>query len=54
MSRVFNFSAPQPLWDALKAISTESGVPISRIIRDALAEWAQNRGFILPGARAAR
>lgn len=42
--RVFNFSAPPALWETLKGISEESGVPISRIIRDALKDWLARHG----------
>ncbi len=32
---------------ALKGISDEIGTPVSKIVREALAEWAQKRGFDL-------
>jgi predicted transcriptional regulator len=43
--RVFNFSAPPALWAQLKAISEKTGVPISRIIRDALKAWMERQGW---------
>ncbi len=40
-----NFYYPQPMLDALKKRSIETGIPVSELIRTAVAEFLANRNF---------
>lgn len=39
-----NFYYPQPMLDALKKRSIETGIPVSELIRTAVAEFLTSRG----------
>jgi predicted DNA-binding protein len=41
----FNFKAPVELWSELKDVSQQTGWSMSRIIREALADWMANNGY---------